>query len=304
MTAFYLPLTVLHPKFDGESVVAPPYTVAKRKWEVGTLDLMTLSLHHKLHLPYEAMAVMLADVHSEVEVAGDISHLEAVDMVRSFRAALYGLRVSPSVVPYVASHSLNQYAGINARDAPSPPASLHEDLRDGITSKTATVEVWPMELYMAAWRLYDRVDLTEERVRVAASRAIEWRRMSAAQKPLAALERALVASPLVAPVEQSILHLWSAIEALFPKVSTEVVFRLALYVAQLVEGSRGGDRRAYARRVRSAYNLRSRIAHGSVTDVEPDVWIDSWDIACDVYNSIHERRRLPSEDELEDEALS
>lgn len=304
MTTFYLPLTVLHPTFDGESVIAPPYTIAKRKWEVGTLDLMTLSLHHSLHMPYEAMAVMLADVHSEVAVKGNISHLEAVDMARSFRAALYGLRVSPSVVPYVASHSINEYAGINARDAPTPPASLHEGLRDGITSKTATVEAWPMELYMAAWRLYDRVDIDEERVRVAASRAVAWREMAARQKPLGALERGLVASPLVAPVEQSILHLWSAVEALFPKVSTEVVFRLGLYVAQLVEGPRHGDRRAYARRVRKAYDLRSRIAHGSVTDVEPDVWIDSWDIACDVYNAVHERGRLPTEDELEDEALS
>lgn len=121
---------------------------------------------------------------------------------------------------------------------------------------------------------------------------------------LVALERALVASPLIAPIEQSILHLWSAIERMFPKVSTEVVFRVALYVAQLVEGPRRGDRRAYAKRVREAYNLRSRIAHGSVTDVEPDVWIDSWDIACDVYNAIHARGRLPAEDELEDEALS
>lgn len=301
---FYLPLTVLQPAFDGESVVAPPYTVAKRKWEVGTLDLMTLSLHHTLHMPYEAMAVMLADVHCEVAVTGNVSHLEAVDMARSFRAALYGLRVSPSVVPYVASHSTNDYAGINARNAPTPPASLHEGLRDGITSKTATVEVWPMELYMAAWRLYDRVELTEEKIREAASKATAWRAMAATQKPLVALERALVASPLVAPVEQSILHLWSAIEALFPKVSTEVVFRLALYVAQLVEGQRGGDRRGYARRVRNAYNLRSKIAHGSVTDVDPDVWIDSWDIACDVYNAVHARGRLASEDELEDEALS
>lgn len=127
--------------------------------------------------------------------------------------------------------------------------------------------------------------------------------MASKQKPLAALERALVAAPLIAPIAQSFLHLWSAVEAMFPSVSTEVVFRLALYIAQLVEGPRKGGRRAYARRVRKAYNLRSRVAHGSQTDIELDSWIDSWDITCDVYNAVQVRGRLPSEDELEDEAL-
>lgn len=152
--------------------------LAKRKWEVSTFDLATLATRHKLNLRYEAMSVMLEDVHSELAVTGSLSHLEAVDFGRSFRAALYGQRVSPSVIPYVASHSINEYAGINARDAPSPPANLNEGLREGITSDTSTVEVWPMELYMAAWRLYDRVELTDDRVREAAARAMSWREMA------------------------------------------------------------------------------------------------------------------------------
>jgi hypothetical protein len=290
--------------FDADSVEAPPFTLAKRKWQVSTSDLATLATRHTLHMPYEAIAVMLEDVHCEVAASGSISHLEAVDMTRSFRAGLYSQRISPSVVPFVATHSVNDYAGINSRDSSVSSLNLPEGLRQGITSESATVEVWPMELYTAAWRLHQRVDVTEANVREASAKATAWREMSARQKPLTALERALVSSPLVAPIEQSILHLWSAIEALFPKVQTEVVFRLALYVAQLVEGPAGGDRRSYARRVKSAYDLRSRIAHGSVTDVEPDVWIGSWDIACDVYNAIQARGGLPSGDQLEDEALS
>lgn len=147
---FYLPLTVFHPVFEGPVVEAPPFTLAKRRWEVSTFDLATLQTRHRLHMPYEAMSVMLTDVHSELSVGGEISHLEAADLGRSFRAALYGLGLSPSVIPFVASHSINDYAGINSRDAPVPSPGMHPELREGITSETATIEVWPLELYMAA----------------------------------------------------------------------------------------------------------------------------------------------------------
>jgi hypothetical protein len=299
---FYLPLTGLRPTFQSE-VGAPPFTLARRQWDVSTFDLATLATRHKLHLPYEAMALMLASVNCEMAVAGDISHLEALDLGRSFRAALYAQRVSPTVVPFVATHSVNQYAGINSRDSSKLPDNLPAGLREGITSRTETVEVWPVELHVDAWRILDRLDVTSEHVAEAARMALKWQRLSAQQKPLVALERALVTSPLISPLEQSVLHLWSAVEALFPKVSTEVVFRVALYLAQLVEGSRAGDRRAYARRIRKAYNLRSAIAHGSRLDVKPKEWVEAWDIACDVYCAVQRRGRLPSEDELEDEAL-
>ena len=300
MATFFVPLTVFHPDFKDE-VGSDVFRVSPRRWTVDIFDLATLASRHKLHMPYEAMSVLLQDVNCELAVAGDISHLEAVDMSRSFRAALYAQRLSPAVAPYVASHSINAYAGVNARDGQRP---VPDGLEAGITSRTDTVEVWPVELSLSAWRIYERARLTESHVLLAGQHALTWLEMAKRQQPLAALERALVASPLIAPIEQSVLHLWSAIEALFPKVSTEVAFRTALYVAQLVQGPRGGDRRAYARRVRDAYNLRSRIAHGSLTDVEPETWIDTWDIACDVYDAILTRSRLPSEDELEDEALS
>lgn len=300
MPTFFLPLTVFQPDFHGEAGTEP-FRVSRRDWNIDLFDLATLASRHKLHMPYEAMSVLLREVNCELAVTGDISHLEAVDMARSFRAALYAQRLSPAVVPYVASHSINAYAGINARDG---DRKVPDGLAGGITSRTDTVEVWPVELSLSAWRIFDRAALTESNVLQAQEHALRWREMAKRQKSLVALERALVASPLIAPIEQSILHLWSALEALFPKVSTEVVFRIALYVAQLVEGPRSGDRRAYALRVRNAYNLRSRITHGSVIDVEPETWIDSWDIACDVYGAVQTRGELPSEDELEDEALS
>lgn len=301
---FFLPLTFLHFAFEGRSVEAPPFTLTKRWALANTYDLWTLGDMHRLHgVRFEAIAMMLEDVHCELAVSGNISHLEAVDMARSFRAALYGQHISPSVVPFVSTHSVMEFAGLVDRETPELRAEMTEEELAAVSSDKATVDVWPMELYPAAWRLYDRVMLTEKDVQEASVRAMQWREMSARQKSLAALERALVASALIAPVEQAILHLWTAIEALFPKVSTEVVFRLALYVAQLVEGPRGGDRRAYARRVRNGYTLRSGIAHGSVTGLDADSWIDPWDIACDLYNAIQVRGGLPTEDELEDEAL-
>ena len=40
------------------------------------------------------------------------------------------------------------------------------------------------------------------------------------------------AAPMILPLSQSVLHIWSAIETLFPDVRMELKFRIALYVAQ------------------------------------------------------------------------
>ncbi len=75
---------------------------------------------------------------------------------------------------------------------------------------------------------------------------------------------------MVLPLGQSVLHVWSAIEALFPEVSTEVTFRTALYLAQLIQS--GSARLEVYERVRASYKLRSAITHGSQQNVSADHW--------------------------------
>src|SRR3712207_5985261 len=62
------------------------------------------------------------------------------------------------------------------------------------------------------------------------------------------------AAPKILPLDQSVLHIWSAIEALFPNVGAELEFRIALYLAQLTQS--GSARQEVYERVRASYDMR------------------------------------------------
>jgi hypothetical protein len=63
-------------------------------------------------------------------------------------------------------------------------------------------------------------------------------------------EMAMIDAPKLSSAAQSILHIWTALESIFPRVTTEVSFRVALYMAQL--NAKLGDRREYRKLVRKA----------------------------------------------------
>lgn len=94
--------------------------------------------------------------------------------------------------------------------------------------------------------------------------------------------------------------LWTGIEALFP-VTTELRFRLSLYVSALLHPQPGKDRHEAFRRIRALYDTRSKIVHGAATDeahlishVE-----EVRDILGAVLRRIVERKALPTQDELD-----
>ena len=112
---------------------------------------------------------------------------------------------------------------------------------------------------------------------------------------------AAVAAPTLGNLGQSLLHVWSGLEALFPSVSTEVSFRLALYISQLTAS--GADRLSCYESVRGAYVTRSKLAHGTKSNVSAQEWNQAWAILMDCLNALHRRERLPSEQELLGEIL-
>src|SRR5205085_6736031 len=121
-------------------------------------------------------------------------------------------------------------------------------------------------------------------------------------KLLQPLEDAATAAPTIGATDQSLLHVWCGLEALFPRVQTEVSFRVALYLAQLCSG--GPARRTYFDRVRKAYQLRSDIAHGTKRGVGQERWRESWDILTDALKSIVSRGGASDEDALLADLLS
>jgi hypothetical protein len=112
---------------------------------------------------------------------------------------------------------------------------------------------------------------------------------------------AAVAAPTLGDLGQSLLHIWTGLEALFPSVSSEVTFRIALYIAQLTDI--GADRLSRYEAVRTAYSIRSKVAHGTNTAVRIDEWNQAWKLLMDCLNALHRRESLPSEKELLTELL-
>lgn len=63
------------------------------------------------------------------------------------------------------------------------------------------------------------------------------------------------AAPKLISLDQSLLHIWSALEALFPTVSAELSFRIALYLSQLISPT--GGRLATFETVRNSYSFEA-----------------------------------------------
>lgn len=298
---FYFPLLFLVPGFEGDSVEAGPFQIAKRRWETSIFDLATLATKHKLHLPYQAMDVFLSRCNLELRIEGRSSLEEATATFRSFRLALYATGLSPFISPFVTTYSINDYSGINNRDSEHLRKNLYPGMEEGLTSEAGTLEAWSLEMSFRTVVLGDNLELTADAVVQAAEKAAAWEALGAAG-PLGTIEETANAAPMVLPLGQSVLHIWSAIEALFPNVRTEVRFRIALYVAQLTAS--GPARLEAYDRVRASYDLRSSITHGSQKEVSLEQWQQTWDVLIDAYNAVVRRGSLPAEQELIAELLS
>lgn len=302
MQSFYYPLLFLAPNFTEDSIEAGPFRIAKRLWQTSIFDLATLATKHRLHLPYQAMDVLLSRCNLELCITEQSSREEANAAFQSFRLALYTCGVSPFLSPFITTHSINEYSGINSRDSESLRKNLYPGMEEGLTSEADTLEAWPFELSFQCVSSEKGLRLSKGTVIHAAEKAEVWRALVAANRPLRIVEETANAAPKILPLEQSVLHIWSAMEALFPKVSTEVTFKIALYLAQLTK--EGPDRLAMYDHVRALYVLRSKIAHGAARTVGMDEWKQTWELLTEACNAVIRRGCLPEEKQLIIELLS
>jgi len=302
VVGFFYPLLFLVPEFDHPALDCPPFRLTRRKWETSTFDLATLATKHKVHLPYQAMDVFLARCNMEICISGKGSLEEANQAFQLLRMCLYSGGVSPFLCPFVTTYSINEYSGINLRDSRELRPTLYPGMEMGLTSDAGTLEAWPLELSFQCSVIPERLPVSEAVFIAAREKVTVWERLLARSPQLQAIIDAAIAAPTIGRMGQSLLHIWTGLEALFPSVSTEVSFRLALYIAQLA--SVGRDRLPLYQAVRAAYGTRSKIAHGTRGDVTPEEWNQAWTILMDCLNAVNRRERLPSEEELLDEILT
>ena len=297
---FCFPLLFLRPNAEWEIPLSDsPFQLARRLWETSTFDLATLATRHTLHLPYQVMDVMLQHCNLELRIEADNLD-DAMGWLSSFLLGLYAEGASPTIAPFATTHSLNEYSGINSRDSTSLRDTLPEGMRVGITSDHTTIEAWPVQLSFSCLTLSQCIAVTPDIFLAAATMAKEWRALEVKNPMLRVVRDAAVVAPLLGSRDQSLLHVWCALEALFPKVGTEVSFRVALYLAQLQSSLHRPD---FFKLAKTAYTLRSRVAHGSYRGITQDEWQQAWDLLRACVIAILTRKDLPTEDALLQEVL-
>ncbi len=301
LQSYYFPLLFLKPEASFISSTQFPFRLTRRQWSTSTFDLATLATKHRLHLAYQLMDVLLGQCNFELQVDA-VDREQALESLSAILLGLYMHGVSPTLAPFVTTHSINEYSGINSRDSEGLRANLPLELQEGLTSETATIEAWPVNLSLQCLIDPSGLLVSESLFQQAATKAIKWLECESLQPALRVVRDAAQSAPMLVSSDQALLHVWCALEALFPKVSTEVTFRVALYLAQL--SSPLGGRQDYFHRVRQAYNLRSRVAHGSERHIKTAAWLDTWGLLMDAGNAIVHRGRIPNEDELLQELLA
>ncbi|MEN5150722.1 hypothetical protein [Pseudomonas orientalis] len=300
--SYYFPVLFLMPGFEESEINIGHFTLSTRKWRTSTFDLATLATKHKLHLPYQAMDIFLGHCNLEICISNVETIEEAQQKFRAIQIALYKTGISPFLSPLISTHSINSYSGINTRDSGLSLDMLPGALRTGLKSNQDIVDVWPLELSFDCQTINEKRSVSIESFYVAGKFAAEWLRITASTPSLLALESAMIEAPKLSSRAQSILHIWTALESIFPLVTAEVSFRMALYMAQL--NSIGTDRSGYHSRVKRAYNMRSKIAHGAKSNPEFSDWMEAWRLVTDTVTAIVRRGRLPNEEQLLDELLA
>jgi hypothetical protein len=295
MPEFYFPVLHLVPGFDGDDLCQPPFRFVKRKWQTTTFDLATLATRHTLRFPYQLMDVFLGWCNGELAVTAPYLP-DAMSLFRSIRLMLYLEGVMPFVCPFTANYSINDYSGINSRDSEMLRGKLPEGLREGLTSDKATVHAAAFEPLLESSYLSDSRVVSEKNFNAVVRNVAPWRALVDRHPAIRNIEGVVTYAPQIQSYEQSLLHLWCGLESLFPSVTSELAFKLALYLSQLVES--GPKRRAYFAKVKRSYGNRCKVSHGSVSEITRDDWMETWQIVLDACRAVLRKGTVPAEDAL------
>lgn len=291
---YYFPLLFLRPVGEWEPVEDGAFVVARRLWRSRIFDPSSMG---RLHLPTQLVDMMLPRCDIEVGITAD-SLEAATDLLETFLIGLYAQGVSPTIAPFATTCPMNDYAGMRD-EAVSDGGQATETER--LVENAARMEVWSVNPSLTCHVVSEHAAVDLERIHKAVANSTAWRLLEERHPALRAVRAAAHAAPLLASTDQSLLHVWCALESLFPGVTTEVSFRLGLYLAQL---SGAAQRAEYFKRVKKAYDVRSRVAHGSKRNLTFEEWHQAWSILMTAVSALLQRNALPADELLLAELLS
>jgi hypothetical protein len=296
---FYVTTTSSDPvaDFEGPSLILSP-----RKWNVSIFDWTYLAVTspHRLNVEYQLIDVLTKTCNVSIGLRDAADYSEAKRKFSALRAMSCALGVEPLIAQFVGTHPLDALSAING--PPADPEDPRHAAAAPIRSGEEPVQVWWNQPTLSLLPSGTEVFLDSESAQAAAELLQTWIDLCDRMPRLRVLEEVLVNAPVSVSYPQATLSVWGALESLFPSVQTEVTYRVAMYLTQLVRPS---DPLAYLKSVRSAYGQRSKIAHGSVSSTRDEIaaWRGAWALLCDATLAITRRGGLPAEEDLTREML-
>lgn len=231
-----------------------------------------------------ATCEIICTAHAEAQGYNSLNRcwlLSALLLLRGF---------SRHICPAVSSYSWNHVAGRQAKSREKqneelPLQRFQGGILDFHLSVLAPRETsssvlslsdgkWIAEQYNS----FELLAATNEKFRFALEASIDWR--------------------YTKDMRIAISRIWSGIEALFG-ISTELVFRISLYAAVLIE-ERGDKRIHMFKKVKSLYNIRSKAVHGEPIENEKllEGMNGSFQILRELLFSCIKRGKVPNEQEI------
>lgn len=288
---------------DGEGGGTASCQMVPRRWDVAIFDWAYLTTEHNMHFPYQMADSYARSCNLEFAIEAN-SHSDAITRFRSINLSLLALGTAPFAIPMISTHSINDFSNIYG--AAIDPSDARHERAKAIWSKNETVEVWGVPGASGGMgAIGTSRTISASQVEQAVAEAELWRRLVGKQPVLRLIEDTILSVPQTADLGQGILQMWTGLESLFPRVQTEVSFRIALYLAQL-RGATSG-RLEYFNQVKKAYGVRSKVAHGGSlrekTKENHVKWTASWQVLVDAYRAILKRHGLPDDETLIGELL-
>jgi hypothetical protein len=302
MQSYYFPCLHLSPEDGLQKVDLPTASLHLREWEISTFDFATLGSKHKLHFSWHLLEVLMHSCNLEIEIkdAKDIS--EAHIHASKLQAMLYLNGAPPFIMPFALTRPMRDYSGLNFRDSDALRSKLPEQLKSGFCSADGQIEGWLHEPSLKLIAIPTDSQVTGSQFMQAVEDFASWSQLEAQKPNLRVARLAMQTAPMIPDLGSSLLHIWQGIEALFPKVSSEVSFRLSLYVAQLCIPVQATRLETY-QRARRGYTLRSDAAHGRGDKVDLKGWPDAWFLLRLCLSACLRRKTLHSEELLTEELL-
>lgn len=293
MPYFFFPTWRLIP--EKKKVVVGDFALVSKAFKVLDEDLAYLQASINHHY-YQFFVDGSFDSCCEIAVIAD-DHASAYDRVQQLRVGLCLEGVRGFGLPVESNASFNEYGGIARRGNLLRPPVLPGT--DHVTADS--IKFWQQEAVLQIFGA-GTVNVSERAFKRAVENANSWQKLLERHHALTQLHYAVNFACIIQDPAQSLLLIWTALESLFPEIQSEVTYRLSFALAVLCKPVEP-DVAMMRQRLKKAYNVRSRIAHGELRNFKPDNWVEAWNIMILVVKALLAHGTLPTEDQLVDGLL-